>query len=162
MKLDVPYFKQDTVYTCGAASLQMALAFFGYYESESRIAKEARTEPKEGTTRKWMIRIATKKGFYCYANNNSSLNEIQYFLSMELPIIVRFTEHSEDVDHYSIITGLKKGIITMNDPWNGENFEMTAEEFERRWHSEDNDHLRWLMVISKEKFNIGRQHFPQK
>ena len=36
--IDVPYFKQDTDYTCGPASLQMVLAYFGIRESEEALA----------------------------------------------------------------------------------------------------------------------------
>lgn len=161
MNLDVPYFKQDTVYSCGVASLQMAFDFFGVFESEEKLMQEAHTEPETGTAYKWMIDVATKKGFYCYVNNESSLEEIGYFLEQKLPVIVRFIEQSNEEDHYSIITGAKQGNIIMNDPWNGEDLHMPFEEFVDRWHSEDKTHIRWMMVLSKEKIPLGKQFLPQ-
>jgi predicted double-glycine peptidase len=161
MNLDVPYFKQDTVYSCGVASLQMALDFFGVFESEEKLAKEAHTNREDGTTYKWMIEVATKKGFYCYVNNESSLEEIGYFLEQKLPVLVRFIEPSNNEDHYSIITGIQKEQIVMNDPWNGAGFRMGYEDFSGRWHSADGSHVRWMMVLSKEKIPLGRQFMPQ-
>lgn len=161
MNLDVPYFKQDTVYSCGVASLQMVLEFFGVFESEKKLAKEAHTNPENGTTYKWMIDVATKKGFYCYVNNESSLEEIGYFLEQKLPVLVRFIEPSNNEDHYAIITGIQKGQIIMNDPWNGAGFRMEYHDFVERWHSEGNTSVRWMMVLSKEKIPLGKQFLPQ-
>ncbi len=161
MILNVPYFKQDTAYSCGAASLQMAFDFFGFFESESKIAKEAHTEPVAGTKHQGMIDVATSKGFYCYVNNESSLDEIIYFLHLKLPIIVHFIEPSGDEGHYSIVTEVKNDTLVMNDPWNGKNFHMKVEDFLERWHSEYNSSTRWLMVISKEKISLGKQYLPQ-
>lgn len=161
MNLDVPYFKQDTVYSCGVASLQMILDFFGVFESEEKLAREAHTNPESGTKHKWMIDVATKKGFYCYVNNESSLDEIGYFLEQKLPVLVHFIETSNEEGHYSIITGIQKGKVIMNDPWNGEGLRMPCDDFFSRWHSEDNTSMRWMMVLSKEKIPLGKQFLPQ-
>lgn len=161
MNLDVPYFKQDTVYSCGVASLQMVLDFFGVFESEENLTKEAHTNPEIGTTYKWMIDVATKNGFYCYVNNESSLEEVGYFLEQKLPVTVRFIETSNNEDHYSVITGIQNGEVVMNDPWNGEGLRMSCEDFLSRWHTEDKNHIRWMMVIAKEKIPLGKQFLPQ-
>ncbi|MFA5831228.1 MAG: peptidase C39 family protein [Candidatus Paceibacterota bacterium] len=150
MKLKVPFFKQDTPYTCGPASLQMALDFFGVFEGEKRLAKELHTDNEEGTQPKWMMEAAEKRGFHCYEEINATLDDACFFLERKLPVIVYFLEPSENEIHYSIITGIEKGTVTLNDPWNGEGYRMSEQEFIGRWHCKDGRHERWLMAISPE------------
>lgn len=148
MKLKVPFFKQDTPYTCGPVALQMAFDFFGVFEGEKQLAKEAHTDPETGTRHKWMIGTAEKKGFSTYEETESSLDDICFLLERKFPVIVHFIEPSENDSHYSVVTGIEKGIVTLNDPWNGEGYRIPEREFLERWHCKCGAYVRWLMVIS--------------
>ena len=163
MKVKLSFYKQDTGYTCGPASLQMVLSFFHDHKSEADIARKAHTKKDAGTKHKWMINVAEKEGFYCYVNNNSSIEEIRDFIESGLPVIVHFTEPSGNDSHYSVITGFSKGKIIMNDPWNGRGFKIRKADFLSRWHGsvDKNNCKKWVMVISKEDFNIGKQYLPK-
>ena len=148
MRIKVPFFKQDTPYTCGPASLQMAMDFFGYFEGEKQLKKEAHADYESGTKHKWMMRVAKEKGFYCYEKNESTLDDVCFFLNEKMPVIVHFTEPSENATHYSVITGVENGFVVLNDPWNGEGYQMPEEEFLKRWHTPDGQYVRWFMIIS--------------
>ena len=150
MKLKVPFFKQDTPYTCGPASLQMALDFFGYFEGEKRLAKEAHTNYEIGTRHKGMMETVKKNGFFYYEENEASLNDVCYLLEQKFPVIVHFIEPNENESHYSIITGVENGVVTLNDPWKGEGYKIDEKDFVERWHCKCGQYVRWLMAVSKE------------
>jgi predicted double-glycine peptidase len=163
MKLDIPFFKQDTDYTCGPAALQMAFLFLGTFTSEKKLAKVARTNSEIGTTHRGMIDTALKQKFYCYVNKNSTINEIRHFVRLSFPVIIDYTEPSSDTGHYAIISGYQDRHVILNDPWNGEGFKLSEAEFVSRWydnHDGNNPCASWMMALSKEPFNLGKQYSP--
>ena len=90
--LEVPYFKQDTTYTCGPTSLQMVLAYYGVRASEQKLAQQLHTTTEKGTWRVAMYNLATELGFHCYVNDQAVLPEIEFLLKLGIPPIVRFLE----------------------------------------------------------------------
>lgn len=165
MKLKIPFAWQKTMYTCGPASLHMAFSLLGWEKkSERSLSLEAGTNKENGTTHQGMIDTALIQNFYCYVNAGSTIEEIRYFIKCGLPVIVDYTEPSSDVGHYAIVSGYQDGHIILNDPWHGKGFTLTEAKFTSRWH--DNHEGRrtcthWLMALSKEPFNLGRQYAPK-
>ena len=162
MKLKIPFYQQDTDHTCGPVSLQMVLSFLGDFKSEKSLSEEAHTNHDVGTKHNAMIETARKEGFYCYVNNDSSWEGIENFLAEGLPVIIHFAEPQAEEEHYAVVVGLLKGEIILNDPYNGKNFKMKKKEFLSRWHGiqGNNKYDRWIMVISKSDFGMGKQYFP--
>ena len=162
MKLPVPFFKQDTLYTCGPTSLQMVLAFFHDIKSEEALSSRTHADPEVGTRHMALIEAAQKEGFYCYVHDDSSIDEITSFLKLGLPVIVHFTEPVMQQGHYSVVTAIEDNHITFNDPWFGKNFKMPIKEFNEQWHSTQvhQQYKKWIMVISKESFELGKQYLP--
>jgi ATP-binding cassette subfamily B protein len=161
--LKVPYFHQQRDYTCGPACLEMVLAYFGKRLSEKELAKMARSKPHYGTMHLRMIKAANRHRFYCYVQENSSMHSIKHFLEEKLPVIVHYREPSGDEGHYSLIIGHSKNHFIMNDPWNGKNFKISYHDFKRRWfdYQEGHKYSRWILVISKSKFSLGKQFLPR-
>ena len=160
MKLAIPFFHQKTEFTCGPASLEMVMRFLGKRVSEEKIRREAGTAREHGTSHQGMIEAATKEGFYCYINEASSLHEAKHFLELHIPVIVDYTEPSDDEGHYAVVTGFSDNAIILNDPWNGRNFSISEKEFLRRWYDRDLRSNRWLIIVSDCDFNVGRQYKP--
>ena len=162
MKLKIPFYQQDTDHTCGPASLQMVLSFLGDFKSEKKLSEEAHTNHDIGTRHDAMIETARKEGFYCYVNNDSSWDEIKNFLALGLPVIIHFAEPQTEEGHYAVVVGFEKGEIILNDPWNGKNFTMKKKEFLPRWRGTQGNHQykKWIMIISKNDFNLGKQYSP--
>lgn len=158
--LDVPYFKQDTDYSCGPTALQMVFAFYGNRVSEQSLTERLHTKQAFGTQHRPMIEIANEEGFYVYVNNDSSLEEIAYLITSNIPVIIHFIEPSGEEGHYSVVVDVTETHITMHDPWNGSGFKMTIPNFTERWHSQDGAHIRWIMALSNEEFPIGKQYIP--
>lgn len=161
-KIKVPFFKQDTVYSCGPATLQMVMAFFNKRASEAELSRKMKTSKTNGTRVGKMIDMARKEGFYCYVNDDSTVEEIKYFLSRKLPVVVNFIEPTNDEGHFAVIVGIRKRKVVMNDPWNGKGVRMEVREFKRRWQSEDGRHKKWMMAVGKEDFGIGKTFGPVK
>ncbi|MHB9019254.1 MAG: C39 family peptidase [Minisyncoccota bacterium] len=162
MKLLLPYAKQHTNYSCGPTSLKMVLEFLGDKKSEKILIKKARTNKTTGTKHKWMIETAIKEGFYCYANSNSSLHEIKHFLLLGLPVIIDYTEPSENIGHYAVVIGYKKNKMILNDPWNGKNFLISEKDLINKWHDNITKSHGWIMAISKKDLFLGKQYLPKK
>ncbi len=164
MKLTVPYHEQKTEYTCGPASLKMVFSFLGTFKTEKKIAKHASTDNETGTRHQGMIDAALHQKFYCYVNADSSVDEIRYFINLGLPVIIDYTEPSEDDGHYAVVSGYVDGIIILHDPWNGKNFKLEETELIERWHDSHSGHKscnQWMMVLSNEPFSLGKQYLPK-
>ncbi|MEX0909762.1 MAG: peptidase C39 family protein [Candidatus Paceibacterota bacterium] len=161
MKISVPFYKQDTDYTCGPTSLQMVFSFFGSFKSEAELAKNLLTNREIGTTHQRMIEVVIDNGFFCYVNNSSKFSELKEFISRGLPIIVDFIEPTDEERHYAVVTGVSNGKVILNDPANGKGFELEKKDFLLRWCDSSTRSERWMMVISKEDLELGRQYCPR-
>lgn len=161
-RLRVPYHRQVTGYHCGPASLGMVLQFFKKPSRQRTLGKLMRTNERVGTDTRYMIRAATRAGFYCYVNDDSSSEEIKWFLMMRLPVIIRYIEPSENQDHYSVVVGYSKAGLTLHDPWNGRNTVLTSRSLRSRWRDHTGAHNRWMMVLAMEDFRLGRQYRPHR
>ena len=76
-------------------------------------------------------------------------------------MIVNYVEPDTDTGHYAVVIGLENGKIILNDPWNGEGFAISEEEFVRRWQSGDGQFKKWFMAVSKSDFMAGKQYLPR-
>lgn len=160
MRLRVPYAKQDTVYSCGAASVQMLLAYYGVRVSESHLMKDLHTDAQYGTHHAAIISILRYHGLYCYVNTNGTLDEVQSFLNRAHPVLVHYIEPASNEHHYSVAVGYDQTHLTLHDPWNGEGFKIRFDDFEERWHDDKGSFPRWYLVASPEDFILGRQYRP--
>ncbi len=143
--------------------MQMVFLYYHKRVSEADLMRELRTNEEVGTTPSWMIRIARKYGFFSYVNNDSSIEEIRYFLRIGKPVIVYFVEPSEEDDHFAVVSGFGRRNIIFNDSWNGKGFSMNLRTFDKRWHGEKKYHKslrRWMLVLSLDEIPMGRQYKP--
>ena len=158
--LTVPFFKQDTGYSCGPATLQMVLRYYNIVMSEEDLIKKLHANKENGTLHKPMIALCQKEGLYVYVNNDSSLEEIGGFLEHKIPVVIHFIEPSECDGHYSVVVGIEDDTVVLNDPWNGEKFKKKKKDFMKEWHSEDGVHKKWMMAVSDRGFPLGKQYLP--
>lgn len=158
--LDVPYFKQDTTYTCGPASLQMVFAYYGIRVSEEKLAQELGSASEDGTRNGALIDAVLRRGLHCYVNDDATLEELMSLLERELPTVVNYIEPSQEDGHYGVVIGVSEEHVVLHDPWNGEGLEFSHDAFLTRWKSRYADHHRWLMAVSTEALPLGKQYHP--
>lgn len=160
MKIHIPFFYQDTSYTCGPTSLQMTLSYFGDFKSERWLAHKSRANIENGTKHNNMIATVLGEGYYCYVNSNSTMDEIEFYIKQGLPVIVDFTHPDDGIGHYSVVSAIGEKYITLNDPAVGMNERFSREKFESIWKDSITHSTRWIMVLSDKEFNIGKQYKP--
>jgi predicted double-glycine peptidase len=158
--INVPYLEQKTPFSCGPATLNMVFRFYGIEKTEEELTIRLRTNKHIGTLHSDMVRVAREEGFYVFENEESSIVEIEGLLKMRIPVIVHFTEPSENDNHYAVVVQVDDTHLVFNDPWNGEKTTLEIDDFVSRWSSEHTSEDNWLIAISKESFSLGRQYSP--
>jgi predicted double-glycine peptidase len=162
MRLDVPYAKQDTGYSCGAASVQMVLAYHGIRVSEARLMALLGTNKSYGTHHQAIIELIVQEGLYCYVNTEGTLDDVRMFLDRALPVLVHYIEPDGNEHHYSVAVGYDQTHVTLHDPWNGEAYKMVYPDFLERWRDDVGDFPRWYLVASPEDLHVGKQYHPRE
>ena len=158
--MNIPYHKQITDYYCGPASLQMVLEYFGIHTSQQKLAEHLNTTPDNGTDHSDLIRVAREHGFYCYVNQESTLEEVRHFLAQKLPVIVNFMEPKDNDPHYAVVIDQQDENIILHDPWNGKEFALLDKWFLDHWYDVENNAKQWIMVLSQNDFGLGKQFIP--
>lgn len=158
---------QETLYKgyCGPAVLKMVLEFYGIKKSEKELAHLAGTTLEEGTNARQMQGVLRLFGLKTRIKNNSTFNDIKKYLDKDIPVIVDwFTRGRKDYPdsvvadgHYSIVVGLDKKFIYLQDPEIGKLRKIKREDFLRVWfdftgeflHSNKQVYLRQTIAIYK-------------
>lgn len=73
---------------CGPGSLKILLSYYGIEKSEKELAIICGAKKDVGTNDQGLKRVAEKLGFRVKIKNNSSFEDIEKWLNMEVPIIV--------------------------------------------------------------------------
>ena len=126
---------------CGPAVLNMTLKYYGVNKSEKELAKLAGTTEIGGTDDKTLVKVFKKFGLKSKVKNNSSFADIKKYLDKNIPVIVDWytrgrKDYSDSVvadGHYSIVVGLDKKFIYLQDPEIGRMRKLTKGDFLRVW-----------------------------
>jgi ABC-type bacteriocin/lantibiotic exporter with double-glycine peptidase domain len=160
--LKVPYFKQETHYTCGPATMQMILKYYGIERTEADLASELATNSDIGTLHEHMIEGVLRHGLHCYVNDQATVQELRYLLDFKVPVIIRFIEPKGNEDHYGVVVGVNRFFVTIHDPWSGAYQRYSHKHFKERWQCPAiGTCAQWLMAVSKLPLPIGQQHHPR-
>lgn len=163
-------FKQKTNWSCGPASLRTIFNFYKFKVSEEELISSGDIG-EEGTDHKTMRFLARSYGFKFYSKNNSSLKDIEKWLTKGCPIIVNYQlgNLNGENGHYSVIYGLDKDFIYIADPSNyyegtkgsfTENKKMEIENFLKRWFDLEelkNERKGWMCIIRPKKNNVQKK-----
>jgi predicted double-glycine peptidase len=146
-----PFHKQETSYTCGAASLRMALEKSGISLSEKKVAKLLKTNKVRGSWTKNFPFVAECFSLNYIVCRNSSVEDLKQAQNKGYAIIVLYLYPPEKVDHYSIIRKFDKNYIYFWDPWFGPDHKYTNAYFRKIWSSDPKyeDQKKWFIGIKK-------------
>jgi len=129
--LKVKSFRQKTGF-CGPASLKMVLNYFGVRKSERELAKLIGCTRVKGAEAKNLLKAAEKLGFKGSIKDFSEIEDVKkYVQKKKIPVIVDW--FSEDEGHYSVVVGIDKKNIYLQDPELGRIREIDIETFKRVW-----------------------------
>lgn len=146
--MKIPYYKQETEYTCGATCLRMILAGIGIKKSEKQIAKILKTNKRIGTWHKYLPRIAEKYKFSYLVKRDSTISELKKYSKNGWKAVVCF-HHPISGPHYAVIKKINWHSIYLLDPGFGPNERYIIPRFKRRWH--DREENNWFMAIKANK-----------
>ena len=105
---EIPFYKQETKYTCGPASMRMALEFCGIKKSEKQIAKLLKTNKIRGTWHKSFTSVAEKFKLNYIAFRNASISDLKQFQKNGFVIILCYFCKEEEFDHYSVLKKINR------------------------------------------------------
>ncbi len=153
--LKVKPFKQKPS-LCGPASLKMVLEYFGVHKSEKELGKLAGTTLAKGTSAEGLVKAARKLGFRAEKKDFATLGDIRReVVQKKTPVIVDW--FSGDDGHYSVVMGIDKENIYLQDPELGHLRTLRLETFRRVWfdfssaypRSKNDLILRRMIVVSR-------------
>lgn len=83
----------------------------------------------------------------CIVHSDFSLESLFQCLSQNIPVLVNFINPVGEKGHFAVVVGYTDTHLILNDPKNGEGYQIEHAVFEQRWMSEDGLHKRWGMIV---------------
>lgn len=144
---------------CGPACLKMVLDYYGVEKSEEDLAKLTNKDDNLGISSQDIKRVAENLGFKVEIKDFATYEDIQQWLKKDIPAIVNwFSRGRNDYDedevadgHNSVVVGLDKKYIYLQDPEVGRIRKIDREDFFRVWFDFSSDHIkRWEDMIIRQ------------
>ncbi|MCZ7403913.1 MAG: C39 family peptidase [Candidatus Methanoperedens sp.] len=152
MSIKVPYFKQESWYTCGPACLRMVLASLGFLRTEAEVETACSTT-ELGTTAMQLSTAAQKFGLNASSTKNANIDDLKHKIIKGKPLIVLIDPSYlyggiSGFGHFIVIVGITAKEIVYHDPDvpNGESMHCNIEVFSMAWNA-----MRcWMIDVEKE------------
>ena len=145
---NMPDTRQSTEYSCGAASLQAVLAYWGRDIGEEDLREMLNTNEESGTYPDDIIRVAEALGLQAEYAENMTIADLEGYVAEGVPVIVdcqawrsvsQYNESWADTwynGHWVVVIGVDDFNVTLEDPYLlGNRGIMSRQEFEERWHN---------------------------
>jgi len=145
----IPYRKQETSVYCGPAIVQMILAAYGKELSQGSIAREMGTD-EQGTPVARIEDFLGSHGFEVQRKNGADWDDIISALGAGSIVVVGYIEPSDEKAHYSIAVSTTDHVVSLLDPWFGEEHILLRDEFIKRWRDDADEAYgeRMMMAVS--------------
>ena len=130
-------FRQNKA-RCGPASLKIVARYFGIDISESKLARICRTSTISGPTGANLVTAARRLGFATRIIDGADFRMITAWLRKGVPVIVDWmsTDHGQNspvaIGHYSVVCGLTRDDIILEDPAIGRKRRLSRRVFYER------------------------------
>jgi len=147
--LKIDSFRQKPGF-CGPASLKMVLGYLGFKISEKKLALISGCNPSCGTGAEGLVGAAHKLGFRAQVRDFSDLEDIRKWVNRKkIPVIVDWFAFGGG--HYSVVSGIDKENIYLEDPSLGHRRALKLSTFMRLWFDFPSNYLK-----SKDELIIRR------
>ena len=147
----IPYFKQQSSWTCGPASLRMVLASFGIKISEAQLAKALKTNRIQGTAESALPLVAKQHKLTYHLGRDGTFAQLQKFLKQRYQIIVSYYIPEEKTGHFSVLKRISKNTVYFLDPWYGPKHKLSKKSFLKVWKNNParSKEKRWYFAVKK-------------
>lgn len=133
---NLPYFKQQTEYTCGPASLKMVLHALGINVSEKQMVKELGTTRKTGTANVAFPTVAEARKLTYLTGRNGTMQDLRGLLRRGYKIIVGYFYEPDEEGHYAVVKEVGWFRIVLADPKEGPSHTHSIRHFKKIWHND--------------------------
>jgi predicted double-glycine peptidase len=159
--LNVKPFRQSSGH-CGAACLKIVLGYYGIQKSERELIKLVGSTTASGVSTENMALAIKKYKIHTIIKDNSNLKQIASLLAKQIPIMVDW--FSDNDGHYSVVVGLDRENIYMQDPELGHLRTMKRKAFMTVWFDFEGPYLvdkddiiiRRMIIIQPKKKDIRK------
>jgi predicted double-glycine peptidase len=140
--INLPSSRQQTDYTCGAASLRSIAKYYGKdLKDESEFEKLCRSGKNKGAHPDDIVNAAKELGFDAVAKEHMTIRELIGYIVKKIPVICAIQAWGEEKDykklrdgHYVVAIGFDKNNIYFEDPSAvGTRPFIPRKEFLKRW-----------------------------
>jgi predicted double-glycine peptidase len=136
-----PFQEQLNMGYCGPASLKMVLDYYGISKTEDELAPLMDWDRELGVSDQGIKKAAESFGLKVEIRDESSFEDIEKWLDKKVPVIVDwftrgrqdYTESDVSDGHYSIVAGLDKEFIYLQDPEIGNIRKIERDDFMLVW-----------------------------
>jgi len=145
----LPYFPQETEYSCGAACMRMAMAAQGRLLSEEELCAELKTNSEYGTLFKDMLDFLERQKISYQCQQRASFRDLKRLLSEGWQIILSYRPKSDAFDHFSVVHRISRDRIYLYDPGYGKGISYSLRHFTRLWKTTNQPDIsvRWYLSI---------------
>jgi len=150
--------------SCGPASLKIVLAFYGVEKTEKELMRLCKVKSGSGlgTSAENIKNAAEKLGFGAKIKENSSFEDIKYWLKKKVPVIVDwFTRGDNECSiadgHYSVVEALDGKFIYLQDPEIGKIQKLGKDDFLKVWFDFKGKYIKPNELVIRESIAIYRE-----
>jgi ABC-type bacteriocin/lantibiotic exporter with double-glycine peptidase domain len=149
----IPFFKQETCWTCGPASMRMVLAALGIKKSEKQVVKLLSANKVRGTWAKSFPSLAEKYKLNYLVKRNASIEELRKLLKEGYIVLTAYYVPKEKVDHYVVVKKIDKEYIHFLDPFYGPEHKYKLTYFRKIWKTDPkyDSEIGWFIGFKKVK-----------
>lgn len=153
------YFGQEKDYTCGCASLKMALSKFiaeDMLPSEISLEQELKTNDRIGTHPDAIVLAAESRGFQVKRGELGDYQTLQELLSDGYAVMLMI---SVDVPHWVVVEEINPTHIFFKDPYFGDRLARDRKKFASDKQTYPN--YRWRIIASEFKKYLPDYDFTE-
>lgn len=146
-QIDFPQVRQATDYSCGAAALQVVLAYYGLDFREDELKEILKTNPESGTEQDRMTAFAERCKLHVDMRP-MTIQDIVHYIDHNVPVILLLQawagrpvdyEDTEKQGHYATVIGYGQHGFFFQDPSMFERGYLSYRELMDRWHGDPGD-----------------------
>lgn len=161
-----PDSRQSTDFSCGAASVQSILAYYGEDFREADLSTILKADTEIGIEPENIAKFLIDRDFQV-DYRQMGLSDLKSYVDQNVPVMILFQAWSEepvdyevhdDAGHYAVVIGYDAEYFYLDDPvLNGARGKLKYDELLKRWHGSDIDLPNLgIAVFGKEpKFNLA-------
>jgi len=138
---------QQKTFTCGPTCLEMLFDFYDIAHDPEKLEDLCRSSAEYGTHNHHLVEAAESLGAEVIVKEDAVIDDIIDVLNSGHPILVNYFNPVSKVGHFGIVKGLEDDVLLFADPKNGDDYQLSVEDFSGLWHNHDKTIRGWMMHL---------------